>query len=165
MRHSPDIILDPNAYNDDGLLRAPMPLVLVMVYQARYLLILPLAALTDFLGRGPMGAALGAGDPVLPPWVLLPASLPALAVIAAWARRQPKAGRMVRWLWRRGRGLLVAGAALDLALMVPVAVGGGLPVTAVILMALAGFYSLLYLIRSRRLPAVFADFPEPDGKR
>lgn len=159
MRPAPDITRDPGALDDEGTLRVPLPLAALMVFEARYLIMLPLAALTDFLSRGA-----GMGDPVLPPWLLLPASLPALAVLVAWARRRPRAGRLARAAWARGRGLLAGGAVLDLALLAPVAAGGGLPGTLVILMALGSLYGLIYLLRSTRVPAVFADFPETEGR-
>jgi len=151
------------AYDDDGTLLPGWVLWLVILFLCRHLLILGLGALSTFVGagRGIEGQATGFmySDPRL-----LIASLPALLVLAAAMRRHPAAGLWARRIWHRGRPLLAMAALCDLAIRGAAWASAHVALSEMQLaMALADIYVVVYLYRSRRVAAVFADFPAPPG--
>jgi hypothetical protein len=89
-------------------------------------------------------------------------SLIAAVILYALCRRVPTAPRPVRWIWARGRILLIVAALLDIGLnlnsLIRQGVIGELSVLPPIAAAL-DLYFLLYIIAARRVRSVFAEFP------
>lgn len=89
-------------------------------------------------------------------------ALPLLFVLAALSQRKPKGRRAWRHVWRFSRALLFAVASADLVLSImqlPPQVMLDAPwriITPVLLLL-----SLGWLWRSRTLPLIFAEWPEP----
>lgn len=153
----------PQDYTADGTLRVGWLLWLILAFLTRHWMLLVMGAVTALVGS-PSGA--GASDSSAlysGPWYLL-TSLPALALLAAAARRQASSGRPVRWLWQHGRWLLLAAALGDLALLIATGYGRLTELSELhIVGGLLDLYILAYLLRSRRLRRRFADFPPSPG--
>ncbi|MDR6982344.1 hypothetical protein J2X32_000962 [Rheinheimera pacifica] len=88
---------------------------------------------------------------------------PLLLLIAALSQRKAKGYAGWRHIWRFGRGLMLTVATVDLLLTIlhlPAQVMLDAPWR--ILSPVLLFIGCLWLVRSRTLRAVFAEWPEPD---
>ena len=90
----------------------------------------------------------------------------AIAFLVLWVMlvRSPSAGRTVRWIFARGRILLVVSAVLDAGLTLAGVswqrVESGDPqVAGALLGVLLDLYFLVYLLSARRVRDFFSDFP------
>lgn len=99
----------PDAYDEHFALRVPFALWLVMAIAVHPQILL-------LLGHLPQSGDEFAYLASLVDVQALLASLPAIAVLVAAARRRPAAGGVVRWLWRHGAWLLLASLLGNLAL-------------------------------------------------
>jgi hypothetical protein len=150
-----------NDFNDDGVLRMPLLLWVSLLYLSRHLLLLALGGFSSFM-LSRMGSAQADFSHLHSRPVLLLASLPALMVAAAGLRRAPGAGKLIRTIWQRGRGLLISAVLLDLGLFLVFWYLHPLQMTLwPITGAVLDLYILAYLIRSLRVRDTFADFPDP----
>lgn len=151
----PQRLYAPHLYDRYFRLRLPLTLWALAAWVA-----LPWAMLLPKLQR-----FFGAWGEVLGDWPLLLGSLPVFFVLLITGHRMPDAGRFWRTAWRYGRWLLFLG----LGLCILVLLWGQAEVlqspadylfapAASILAIHAGF--MVYLIRSRYLRDLFADFPE-----
>ena len=157
----PPYSLNPAQYDDDGTLRIGALLWLTLLILNRHLLFLALVGVSAFVG-----SQRGLGSDALSMFYSSPrfllGSLPALPVLIAAIRRSAKAGRLPRWFWRHGRRWLLAAAVLDLALLIFSLISGHRELNEWIgLWGITDLYIITWLLRSRRLPAVLADFPSP----
>lgn len=155
---------NPAQYDDDGTLRVGALLWLTLVFLNRHLLFLALAGVSAFVG-----SRRGLGSDALSMFYSSPrfllGSLPALPILIAAIRRGPKAGALPRWFWRHGKPWLLAAAILDLLLLITSLVSGHRALNEWIgLWGISDLYIIAWLLRSQRLPAVFADFPESSSK-
>ena len=149
----------PGDFTEDGVLRVGVLLWVVLVFANRHLILLILGAVSSFVGAGDGFDGFSLGVMYSSPWFLL-TSLPALGVLAAALRRSTRAGRLERWLWRQGRGLLLLAVGADLVLLLAYPWWSRAHVTQLhIIGAVLDLYVLTYLIRSSRVRARFADFP------
>ena len=102
-------------YNRYGVLRPGPELWLALLFQCRHVIGIGLIAMAGGGRRGGMAATgdidLSSLGHLLNPLFTL-ADIPALALLLALAARLPGAGDLPRWLWRRGRLLLLASAAI-----------------------------------------------------
>jgi hypothetical protein len=90
------------------------------------------------------------------------AALPALAVLYAMIRRRADAGALPRALWRRGRSLLIASAALNLPIVLMRVVAEFPRIHNLdLLQTLAVLWIGAWLLTSARVRDTFADFPKP----
>jgi hypothetical protein len=91
--------------------------------------------------------------------------IPVAVVIFAYAKRKPEASDLVRKLWRNGRNLLVAAAALDIVIIfVPLIVLESYSVNTAGWAQLAIDGGILgYLLTSKRVADTFADFPREEA--
>lgn len=154
----------PHDFTEDGVLRIRFLLWAVMLFLNRHLILLVFGAVTSLVGSRFGLDSSGLVRLYSSPWFLL-ANLPAVAVLFAALRRDPKAGRLIRSIWQHGRGLLAMSAGFDLALLI--ALGALTRFDINLLHILGGIldsYVILYLIRSARARARFADFPAEGGK-
>jgi len=155
---------NPAHYDDDGALRIGPLLWLTLVILNRHLLFLALAGVSAFVG-----SRRGMGSDALSMFYSSPlfllGGLPALPILIAAIRRGPKAGPLPRWFWRHGKHWLLAAAVLDLALLGISLISGHRPLNEWIgLWGITDLYIIVWLLRSRRLSAVLADFPEASKK-
>ena len=147
-------------YEEDGTLRVGLLLWGVIFYASRHILLLLLGALSAFIGAR-SGLDTKAVGVLLSSPLFLPASIPAAVVLGMAVRRRPKAGRWLRACWAQGRWCLLAAIALDLLLLIAhrfTTYPHGITVFSAA-WALADVYVAMYLMRSVRVRAVFADFP------
>jgi len=157
-------ILNPSHYDDDGTLRIGPLLWLTLVILNHHLLFLALAGVSAFVG-----SRRGLGSDALSmfyssPYLLL-GSLPALPILIAAIRRSPKAGPLPRWFWRHAKHWLLAAAIIDLSLLIISLIGGHRPLNEWIgLWGITDLYIITWLLRSQRLPAILADFPNQAQK-
>lgn len=147
-------------FNNDGVLKVPILLWLVICYLSRHLLLLMMSGLSTFmLSRSGNGAVDFAGFNSSPMFLL--ASLPALVVLATALRRAPQSGHLLRRIWQHARKLLIAAAFIDLILLSISSAWHWLMFNEwIILGLLLDIYILIYLGRSARVRDTFADFPE-----
>ncbi len=91
------------------------------------------------------------------------AALPALLVIVAWARHRPEASQPLRWLWARGRALLLISTLLNIvSVFLPLLWNPNVRMDVPELAKLAACAIILYmLLKSERVRDTFNDFPEP----
>lgn len=88
------------------------------------------------------------------------AALPAVALFLAWTKRRPGAGRTARWVWHRGRMLMMLSALCNLiTAVIPMLPGhSGFSFIALI-QILATIGVMFYIMRSVRVRDTFQDFP------
>ena len=151
----------PQDFTKDGVLQIGFILWAVMLFLNRHLILLVFGAVTSLVGSR---SGLDSSELVSlysNPWFLL-TSLPAAAVLVAAVRRDQKAGKMVRRLWRQGRWLLMLSAGLELALLIALVILHRVGLNELHLVgAILDSYVLFYLKRSAWAQARFADFPAP----
>jgi hypothetical protein len=137
----------PDAYDEHFALRVPPLLWLVLAFAVHPQVLLLLSHLPQ--GGGEFAYLAGLVD--VPALV---ATVPAIAVLAAAARRRPAAGSAVRWLWRRGAWLLLVSllANFTLCLNNPHSLWSGLRMA-------ADLAAVGVLVGVARVRDTFADFP------
>jgi len=137
----------PDAYDEHFALRIPLLSWLVMAYAVHPQVLLLLSHLPQS----------GAEFSYLANLVEVPAllaTLPAIAVLVAAARRRPAAAATVRWLWRHGAWLLLATLLANLGLCLMNRHG---PWNLVRMVADA--CAAVVLVAVPRVRDTFADFP------
>ena len=147
-------------FNNDGALKVPMLLWLVLAYLSRHLLLLAMGGLSTFMmSRTGNGQIDFAGFNSSPMFLL--ASLPAVTVMVAALLRAPGSIRLIQFIWGHGRKLLIVSALVDLGLLAMSCYLHWLVLNEwVIVGALLDIYILVYLLRSVRVRDTFSDFPE-----
>ena len=137
----------PDAYDEHFALRVPLLLWAVMAFAVHPQILL-------LLGHLPQSGTEFAYLVSLVDAPALLATLPAIAVLVAAARRRPGAGAAVRWLWRHGAWLLLTTllANLGLCLMNRHGLWG-------IVRVVADGGAALVLLAVPRVRDTFADFP------
>lgn len=137
----------PDAYDEHFALRVPLVLWLVMAWAIHPLILLTLGHLPQSGNEFAYLAGLVDVSALL-------ATLPAIATLVAAARRRPAAGAGVRWLWRRGRWLLLASLAVNFSLCLPHPHGAWLAARVGADVAAAGV-----LLAVARVRDTFGEFP------
>jgi hypothetical protein len=154
-----------SSYDDNLCLKPPLLLWLGILFLSRGVTF-PLVVTLGQLGGGSSADTRALIHGLFGLGTLLPSSL-AFLVLFALAMRAPTGVRPARWIWRRGRLLLATAAILDLALAVSGSSvrRGGVETIGEWQLVSATFdlYFLIYILTSRRVRDVFADFPEPAG--
>lgn len=145
----------PHRYDATFRLKVPFFLWLAMLYG----LVQPVFMIPQ------VRQAVGAWGGMLDDWRLPVAFAPVLLVVVAAGYRVPETGRLMRGVWRRGRELMLAAYGLGAAIFVAIdwsvlsRSDHTLFPHAVAILAIDGAV-LGYLLRSRLLRDLFADFPE-----
>ena len=155
-----------NDYDKYLSLKPGTGLWMVVLYLMHpYLLIVSAAGIGK--GKGGGGGAIGVEgfkNLIYPDNIVLMAAIvatvPVMVFIYAWGRRNPDAPESVRKIWRSGRKLLVAAAALDaLIVFIPLVRGHSIHIVGWIQLAIA-VAIVIYLLSSTRVKDVLADFPQ-----
>jgi Protein of unknown function (DUF2919) len=151
---------DHSSYDAHFCLKPSLMLWITMLYLSRAIVLPIFAQLADLGGSETKTLMRGLFDV----YALLPALL-AVVVLAALPLRSPSRGRVVRWVWARGRAFLALSAILDLALPWANSFLRDQPLAEQTLGAVLveGFdlYFLVFIITSRRVRDVFSSFPAP----
>jgi hypothetical protein len=148
----------PEHYNDDLVLKVPVPLWLVLVFLVRHLLLLGITFLPT------TGEEIRVLRELVRPEYLI-ADLIALPVLLIAIRRRPQAPDWMRRLWPMGRWLLALSVLTHLVLLGRALAVFGQPLErslneATLIVVLLDLAVLGYLWRSRLLRDLFRTFPE-----
>jgi len=148
----------PEHYNDDLVLKVPVPLWLVLVFLVRHLLLLGITFLPT------TGEEIRVLRELVRPEYLI-ADLIALPVLLIAIRRRPQAPDWMRRLWPTGPWLLSLSVLTHLILLGRALAAVGQPLErslneATLIVVLLDLAVLAYLWRSRLLRDLFRMFPE-----
>lgn len=137
----------PDAYDEHFALRVPAVLWLVMAWAVHPLILLALGHLPQSGNEFAYVARLVEAPALL-------ATLPAVVVLVAAARRRPAAGVLTRGTWRHGRWLLLIALVANFSLCLPHPHGAWLA-----LRMGADVAAASALLTVARVRDTFADFP------
>jgi len=152
----------PSSYDENFCLKPPALLWLAALYLSRAFVILLASNLAALLRMDPgIAAVLRSAVSIYSP---LP-SLIAVPVLYALVFRAPSSTKLIRWIWAHGRSILAIAAILDCAALFfgSSVIGGDISDVAAgaLLAAMFDIYFLIYILATRRVRDVFADFPPP----
>lgn len=153
----PKLPYPPSCYNETLNLRVPFFLWLIIFWSIHHALFLALGAGS----KSPTVTGM-ATSYALDPYALL-SNLPGLLVLGARINRRPEAGSRTRWIWQKGRTILILGLFTQLGTLLfrhwkETVTHDGF--TLIILSVTVG--ALILLFGSRRIKDVFDDFPSPE---
>jgi len=159
MRHSSNNhSYSPSDYDDDMCLKPPILLWLALIWLSRAIM-LPIAiGLGHVAGVNPDALSMlrdyWQGDQLIPAAISLP-------VLFVCCRRLSTASKVLRWVWARGRALLILSVGLDIALAAMQLRHQETADEMVLALSTTGvdFYLLAYLLAARRVRDTFLDFP------
>ncbi|MCP4699365.1 MAG: DUF2919 domain-containing protein [Gammaproteobacteria bacterium] len=148
----------PDDYNQHDVLKTPALLILILLYQSKHVLFVLLPNLPRM---GEMQRFLDLLEIASFDWGLLFSSLPAVAILVITInKRVPKAGLWPRWIWKRGRTLVILLSVLEIGLLaLYVAIGKREFNEAMLVLWYIDLLLLIYLFRSKRVRDVFNEFP------
>lgn len=159
-----------SSYDDNFCLKPPALLWLAVIYLSRasLLLVIYVASSMSLSRVNPQALAELRGTVSI--YAFIPA-LVAAPIFYALLARAPSSGSLVRWFWSRGRTILILATIADAAISI-----GGSGITGgdaaelnvgFLVAALFDAYFLIYILATRRIRDVFADFPpyEPSTRR
>jgi len=92
--------------------------------------------------------------------VSLIVALPALVIIGAWLRRDPKASKFQKKIWSQGIFILAVSAIANIGLIIWSITIRPTILDADIIQLVFSLYCLLYIFKSKRLRDTFDSFPE-----
>ena len=157
-----------SSYDDHFCLKPPALLWLAAVYLSRAMVLI-FASDVASVARAGAGVVAMLRSAVSV-YALIP-SLIAAPVLYALVSRAPSSRKLVRWIWARGRMILIVAAILDCAVSLAASgIAGGETAdlnAGLLLAAVFDVYFLVYIVATRRVRDVFADFPpfEPAARR
>lgn len=147
-------------YNEYNILKIPLSLVLVDLYLLKHFVffVLPIISSIPFLVKFAHEQFHIA---------LLFSGIPALLVFVSMLRRVPKTRSfMLRWLWQKGRLLLLLSLVLELGLLSLFIVLGMNALNEASLMFLyLDVVFIFFMVKSQRVRDVFAEFPKYEQKQ
>jgi hypothetical protein len=156
-----DNLYAPSSYDENFCLKPPLIMWLGMFYLSRAFT-LPIAmAIGTYAGVN--GDAINMFRDFWAAQTLIPSTISALVLVAT-VRRHPSASAPVRWIWARGRFLLVASAVIDLGLsmLAPMRLAEISDQTLLSIGAsVVDLFFLVYFLAARRIKDTFAEFPLP----
>lgn len=156
----------PSSYDDNFCLKPPALLWLAALYLSRAFVLLLASNLAALSRASPETVAM-LRDAVSA-YALVP-SLIAAPVLYALVFRAPSSTKLVRGIWTHGRSMLALAAILDCAASIvgSKVLGGDASDVAAgpLVAAMFDIYFLVYILATRRVRDVFADFPPPDTVR
>lgn len=150
----------PERYGDYLCLRVPLTLWLCLVFLVRHLLLLGITFLPT------TGEEITVLRELVRPEYLL-ADLIAVPVLVAAIRRRPRAPRWMPHIWKLGRELLIASAALYLLLLGAALLRSARPLTATLneatlISVLLSLSIIAYLLRSPLIRDLFSQWPQDE---
>ena len=147
--------------DDNGILKPGFFLLFTLVALSRQVFYGPLALLAKRKGRGGSGAEMDVSWLSISSYWEFLACLPALFVLFLLFKRRADAATWVKKYWSHGRLILLAGASLQIAVLLIVASRGtfefGIPTLVSLFLHV---YLLAYLWRAQRVKDVFSMFPQ-----
>jgi len=153
MTHNP---FDAYRYDNNFVLRVSPFLYLIIIWSIHHSLYLALAAFSN------SAQVLGAAVDYAASAPMLISDIPGAVVLAARINRSPDAGEKIRWLWRHGVKLLVLGLSLStMATFNAYHQKIAYPDYNAFWIVAANLVIIAYLVLSRRVREIFADFPSP----
>ena len=156
----------PSSYDDHFCLRPPALLWLAAVYLSRAFVLIFASDVVSVARVGHDTVTMLRG--AVSVYALVP-SLIAAPVLYALVSRAPTSTKLVRQIWAHGRTLLTVAAILDCAVSVAASGITGGDVSdlnaELLLAAVFDVYFLVYILATRRVRDVFADFPPPEPAR
>lgn len=148
-------------YNRHDVLKPGWGYWLISLFLSRHVILLMLIGVSAGRGGGgPRNPALAA---LLDP-VFFVSDLPAILLLFTAGARLPRGGRPARFLWRRGRYLLVSSSAIYIGLLLwqqGFNLAGFQPMTWALLAVNLGV--VVYVMTSAYLRDLFTQFPEPEA--
>ncbi|WP_176329790.1 DUF2919 family protein [Thioflexithrix psekupsensis] len=154
-------------YNEYNVLKIPLAFILSAIYLLKYfviLILLPILSKVPKLGTSiePLMPYIGQFAHQHVNLLLLLPSIPALLVVIAATKRAPTTqATWIRTVWKNARMLLLLAVLLDLFLLTLFLLLGLKHLSGLLIVILyLNAVILLYLLRSKRLPDVLAEFPD-----
>ncbi len=151
-------------YDNKGVLKPGIFLLIANLYVARFLLFGPLSLLAKFRGfsRGPSLDTSFLTD--VSPFEML-SSIPAVVLLFILLARNADSGNWMRWTWRNGRIILLSCLLSQIAVqLIRIGLSGNLS-RAEIITGTLNLYFVIYFTRIARPKAVFSMFPEKVTKQ
>jgi hypothetical protein len=147
---------DAYRYDDNFVLRVSPFLWLIIIWSIHHTLLLALGAFSN------SGQVLGAAVDYAASAPLLVSDIPGAMVLVARMNRSPDAGEKIRWLWRHGVKFLVLGLSISaVATLNTYRQEVTDPENPAFWIVAATLGFIAYLLLSRRVREIFADFPSP----
>ena len=159
-------VYPPEAYDPHACLKPSLGMIFTLAYGARHLAFVFLGYLPLLPGQADLAFLKSTLSPAL---VL--SDVPALLLLLAWRNRNPAAAPLWSWLWRHGQVILLLTLCVQFALLLfTTALPHHLRQTANSGLLAIGYltlhgYVILYWISSRRVRAVFREFPVLPGPK
>lgn len=157
-------VYPPEAYDSHACLKPSLGMMMTLAYGARHLAFIFLAYLPLLPGQSDLAFLKAALSPAL---VL--SDVPALVLLLAWRNRRPAAAPLWSWLWQHGHVILLLTLSGQFALLLFTTAlphhlrqAGSAGLLAISYLALHSSV-ILYWLSSRRVRAVFREFPVSSG--
>ena len=148
-----------DAYNEDNVLKIPLFLILINLYLLKQVLIFvfPLISSIPFLV-----SFAHEHFHIL----LLCSNLPAAFVLLSLLKRAPQTrSALIRWIWHKGRELLLSSLILECLILVLFVMLGLKHLNEVSLMFIyIDILLMIFMMKSQRIRDVFSEFPESHKK-
>lgn len=153
----------PSSYDNHFCLKPPALLWLAAIYLSRAMVLIFAADIAWVARAGNDVVTMLRGAASV--YALIP-SVIAAPVLFALVARAPTSRKLVRWIWTHGRAILIVAAILDFVASLAASgiVGGDAADLSAGFLVAAAFdvYFLVYIVATRRVRDVFADFPTPE---
>jgi len=157
----------PDDYNQYNVLNVPSSLVLVNLYLLKHYFIvaIPFFANIPLIGRiaSPLSNVIPSQEHS--GILLLYTCIPALLVSISMARRVPHSKEYIRWIWKRGRELLLSSIILEILIISAYLLLGIHKFSSVTLIFLyIDAVLIVFLFKSKCVNDAFAEFPAFEEK-
>jgi hypothetical protein len=152
----------PDDYNQYNVLDVPFSLVLANVYLLKHYLIvaIPFFAKVPFINIAALPLANVLPSQGQSNMLLLYSCIPALLVGISMARRLPHSGDYLRWIWQRGRLLLLSSIILEMLIsIIYVLLEINTFSTSTLIFLYIDAVLIVFLFKSQRAKDAFAEFP------
>jgi len=164
----PKLFYTPDDYNQYNVLNVPLSLVLANLYLLKHYLIfaIPFFAKIPLINRiaDPLNNVIPSEE--YSGILLLFSCVPALLVVISMARRLPPSGDYLRWIWKRGRQLLLSSIILEMLIIATYLLLEIKKFSSVTLIFLyIDAVLIVFLFKSKRVNDAFAEFPAFEEKK
>lgn len=155
----------PDNYNQYGVLKPPLFLILAILYLLKHYFIIafPIMAYIPMIGMVIQPLIQIMPSTQYSSGALLYSCIPALLVFISMAMRKPTAGVWLAWIWKKSKWLLLSSIVLEMALFSLYIVLNIKRLNEVILMFMyIDVVLMIYMMRSQWVQDVIAQFPVPE---